>query len=149
MIARTLSGRLLRLVRKFSWSLNSFVNEDLSSLEIFDDNILFMVFWSKLRFNIDGNFVFRVSLFRSDSSESLISIILSLLGISPSEIQSVRSERILGVNIARIELVVAKMIDISINTLYGFNSFNNLVTALPKSLTFVSELLCPPGLGIF
>ena len=76
-------------------------------------------------------------------------VMFSLLGISPSDILSVRFDKIFGVNIARIELVVARMIEIIIKNLYGFSSFNNLVMALPKSLALVSGVAFPCGLGIF
>ena len=108
-----------------------------------------MVCLSKFRFKIAGMVVFMTSSFRSDSIESLMIVMFSLFGISPSDILSVRFDKIFGVNIERIELVIARIIEIIIKNLYGFSSFNNLVTAFPKSFAFVSGLVFPFGLGIF
>ena len=81
----------------------------------------------KFIFNISGSFSFTFSSFKELVTSFVISSILLVLGISPSDIKSVKSDNLFGANIVSMAPSAARISASNIKYLNPFNLLKHII----------------------
>ena len=127
MLFKIFSGKLLSSVKALVGSSLTFnrklLKVTLSSCEISGEVKIFLMLFS-LKSILNISWIFFIAL--SDVTFSVILLVtvskFLLFTTKPLEISSVKSDKIFGVKIAKIEAAVARNNEMNINTLKAFNS---------------------------